>query len=138
MKRNNFWNRVFHKSEVAKNCADLAKYSEFLKHASEYFDALEDAHDLQALFALHKDICPDLTREEVLLGDIYGLNTRTMDNWEKCKEDKYGVNAFGINADTLIYTLIVSQYKSRVKEVIMFMNGFATLRVKRLHYLGYK
>jgi hypothetical protein len=137
MKRNNFWNRVFHKSEVAKNRADLAKYSEFLKHVSEYFDALEDAHDLQTLFALHKDICPNLTRSEVILGNIYGLNTRTMDDWEKYKEDKYGVNAFGINADTLIYTLIVSQYKERVKVVIMTINNFANLTVKKLHSLGY-
>lgn len=137
MKRNNFWNRVFHKSEVAKNRADLAKYSKFLKHVQEFIDALEDAHDLQTLFAIHKDICPNLTRGEVLLGDIYGLNTRTMDDWEKYKEDKYGVNAFGIDADTLIYTLIVSQYKSRVKIVIMSINNFANLTVRKLHSLGY-
>lgn len=138
MKKNNIWNRIFHKSEISKNRADLAKYREFLKHISEYLDALEDAYDLQTLFALHKDICPNLTKNEILLGDIYGLNTRTINDWEKYKEDKYGVNAFGIDADTLIYTLIVSQYKSRIKEVIMLENGFATLKVLKLQHYGYK
>lgn len=138
MRKNNIWNRIFHKSEVAKNCTDLIKCSKILKLAPECLDALEDAHDLQALFALHKALCPELIRNKVLLGDIYGLNTRTIDDWEKCKEDKYGVNAFGIDPDTLIYTLIVSQYKSRVKEVIMSINNFSRLRVSKLHAHGYK
>lgn len=57
-----------------------------------------------------KDIA-NMIAEEVFLGNIYGLWTFPIPEWEKRKEEKYGANGFGINPDIPLYNFPLNQYK---------------------------
>lgn len=70
---------------------------------------------------------------EVYLGNIYGLFTQNIQFWEEHKDDKYDVNEFGISKDTLIYDLIVDQYKN-----ILLSNIKSMLNIASEEYCIYK
>ena len=131
--RKTLWNRMFHKKQLQKQRQEMERLQQIIDKADDYIEHLEKCNDLRLLLNIHKDMwgsglrnknigpnefgmfrtkdIPQMKAEEVYLGDIYGLWTFTIPEWEKEKEHKYGDNGWGINPDTTVYELIVRQYR---------------------------
>ena len=128
IRRENLWNRIFHKREIREQ-----KIRRNIETADEYLDELQECEGLYGLLDIHRKLWKDGMRtpklapdefgmfrtkhvarmkpEEVYLGDIYGLWTFTIPEWEKLKDNKYGENTWGVNPEMTVYQLVVIQYK---------------------------
>lgn len=104
MKKNNWWNRIFHKKEIANNFSELAKVKSILAASDTLTMNISEATTLEALLIWHKrawragfqneNLGPDkygmfrtkdinkMTVDEVFLGGICGLNTLPLSKWE--------------------------------------------------------
>lgn len=133
MRKNSFWNKIFHRSEVAKN-KQLKETNEFLRtSAPAFLVSIESANTLAECLDLHKSAyslgfttnlgpcsygifrtenIDTMTLDEVYLGGIYGLCTHTASSWEQHKDARYGCNGYGISA--ALYEIILSQYKNHL------------------------
>lgn len=128
MRKNNLWNRIFHKSEV-KNSQLMAE--DYIW----YVERIENAGTLNRLIELHKEVysagftlnlgpceygmfrcktIETMNAHQVWLGGIYGLNTYAAAFWDSQITEPYGVNEFGIPEDMPIYEIIVNQYKTHL------------------------
>lgn len=159
MKKNNIWNRLFHKSEIKKNKEKMAIYKNQL-HAGQYLmDSIKEAKNLYTLLTIHKtawgagfqniNLSPcsygmfrtsnilDMLPSEVYLGNIYGLNTHNIPFWEDHKEDKYGINGFGLRTDMLIYDIVLNQYKNILLHNIKALFEKAQKEYPKYKRLGY-
>ena len=67
----------------------------------------------------------EMLPSEVFLGNIYGLLTKPLPEWERYKDTNYGPNGFGVNGDTKIYSLIMNQYKSILMAAIYYNKEIA-------------
>ena len=136
MRTNNLFNRIFHKKELAELKKQALIYKKQLEHGVQIIAAIHKCDSLTKLVELHKlawanefkneNLAPqrygmirsnsieDLTPKDVFLGGIWGLNTRPIPFWEEYKGDKYGVNGFGLDPNTDLYTLVLNQYKSLI------------------------
>lgn len=134
MRTNNLFNRIFHKKELAEKQALI--YKKQLEHGVQIIAAIHKCDSLTELVELHKlawangyrnkNLAPqqygmirsnsieELMPKDVFLGGIWGLNTRPIPFWEKHKGDKYGINGFGIDPSSDLYTMILNQYKSLI------------------------
>lgn len=133
MRKNTWWNRIFHKSEIRDNFLCYQQYKKQYKLGPEFFEALNKASDLPHLLAIHKDawgsgfqnknLGPDqfgmfrttdiltMNEHQVYLGGIYGLDTAAIAYWEMYRDEPFGSNGFGISEDANLYQIIVEQYK---------------------------
>jgi len=154
--QNNWWNRIFHKEELARQACERIRLKRFLKASYEYSDRLKSSNSLFTLFFLHKEIWfkgfknknlgPDecgmfrtkdiitMTPEEVFLGNIYGLWTYNIPEWEKEKEHRFGANSYGIDPSVTVYQLIVEQYRSLLLSNVTAISQEAE---KKLDELGW-
>ena len=134
VKRKSLWNRIFHKKELQEQRQERERLKHLIETADDFIEQLNMCNDLRILLHIHKDMWGSGIRnrnlgpnscgmfrtedilqmkaEEVFLGDIYGLWTFTIPEWEKEKENKYGSNSWGINPDTTVYELVVKQYRN--------------------------
>lgn len=155
MRNNNIWNRLFHNSEIKENKEQMRIYVQKCTLGPNIINAIKEVKNLYTLLEIHKtawganfrniNLAPcsygffrtnDILKmlpNEVYLGDIYGLFTQNIQFWEKHKDDKYDVNEFGISKDTLIYDLIVDQYKN-----ILLSNIKSMLNIAKDRYCIYK
>lgn len=155
MKRNNIWNRLFHNTEVKENQKKMSIYVKQRKEGQSFMNAIKDCDSLITLMHIHKDawgngfqhvnIAPcsfgifrtsdilTMTPDEVYLGGIYGLNTHSIPFWEEHKNDKYGCNGFGIDANYSLYKMILDQYKN-----LLLSNIRCMLKVADMNYPYYK
>lgn len=142
MRKNNLWNRLFHKADVTLTKNQCETYKHHAAKAKEYIEQVKSMDDLESLFLFHKQLweegfqsltlkpslygmfrCDnilDMQTDQVFLGGIWGLNTANIPFWESKREDLYGVNGFGIKESTPIYTIIVAQYRNAL------INGIST------------
>jgi hypothetical protein len=130
MKKNNFWNRLFHKNEIIVNQKQYELYKKQLAIAQQFITAIKAQKDLTNLLNVHKDAygsgftlnlgpgtmfrCKEIatmTPHQVYLGGIYGLNTAAIAYWEMYRDEPFGSNGFGISEDANLYQIIVEQYK---------------------------
>lgn len=159
MRKNNIWNRLFHNSEIKKSKEQLAIYKRQLNAGQNLIDSIKEAKSLYSLLQIHKTAwgagfrsynlnpCPHgmfrthdilkMTPDEVYLGGIYGLFTKNIFFWENHKEDKYGVNGFGIRGDMLIYDIILNQYKQHLLYSIKSLFEIANKEYPKYKRLGY-
>lgn len=159
MKRNNIWNRLFHKSEIKKNKEKMTIYKNQLNAGQYLIDSIKETKSLYTLLQIHKtawraefqniNLAPctygmfrtndilKMTPDEVYLGNIYGLNTHNIPFWADHKEDKYGVNGFGIRTDTLTYDIVLNQYKNILLHNIKALLEKAQKEYPRYKRLGY-
>ena len=136
MRTNNLFNRIFHKKELAELKKQALIYKKQLEHGVQIIATIHKCDSLIELVELHKlawangfrnnNLAPQrygmiraasiesLTPNQVFLGGIWGLNTRPIPFWEEYKDDKYGVNGFGLDPNTDLYTLVLNQYKSLI------------------------
>ena len=134
VKRENLWNRIFHKKELREQQKQRIFAQNIIDAAERFLDELNECNDLQGMLQIHrecwkagfnnknlgsngygmfrtKDIAK-MKAEEVYLGDIYGMWTFNIPYWEKQKDKPYGCNNWGIKPDTTVYQLVVNQYKN--------------------------
>lgn len=155
MRKNNIWNRLFHKAEVQKNMKQMSIYTTQCLEGQRFLDAIQDCKSLITLIDIHKSIweagfqnenigpcpygifrtldIPSMTPEQVYLGGIWGLFTHPISFWEQHKEDKYGGNGFGIDENLSLYEIIVDQYRKLLSSNIRAMFNKA-----RCSYPSYK
>ena len=107
MKKNNIFNRLFNKAEVAANTKVVARYRSILSNFEKYYNLIENAESLEDLLRIHKELFPiyacrnldvdqygmfradkveNLTIDNVYLGNINGLWTKTIRYWETTPE----------------------------------------------------
>lgn len=133
MRKNNTWNRLFHKAEVQENIKQMSIYTKQCSEGQRILDAIESCTSLLNLINIHKDAwgtgfqnenigpcpygifrtldIPSMTPDQIYLGGIYGIVTQPISFWEAHKEDKYGCNGFGIDENLSLYGMIFDQYK---------------------------
>lgn len=157
MKKNNFWNCLFHKNEVIANQNQYELYKKLFKTANDYIIAIKNTKDLITLLNLHKDIygsgftknlgpgamfrCSDIatmTPHQVFLGGIWGLNTNAIPFWEQYVDEPYGVNGFGIDENTSLYGMILNQYKNHLISNITAMYHIALKEIPEYESRGYR
>ncbi len=143
--RENLFNSVFRKKQIREQRKKYEQVCKTLSKADEFDKALERCDSLLKMLAIHKDmwgsgfrnknIGPDdcgmfRTKDilsmgpgEVFLGDIYGLWTFPIPEWENQKNAIYGANGFGINPGTTTYELILGQYRRHLQSNLRAIVG---------------
>lgn len=133
MRKNNIWNRLFHKAEVQENIKQMSIYIKQCLERQRFLEAIKSCKSLIDLMNIHKNAwetgfqnenigpcpygifrtldIPSMTSDQVYLGGILGLTTKPISFWESHKEDKYGCNGFGIDKNRSLYEIILNQYK---------------------------
>lgn len=137
MLKNNWFNRLFHATQVAEHQKDATRVTALYARRNEFLKELEAAKTLEELLAFHKRIWNEGYRnanlgpcsygifrtedietmkpEEVFLGGIWGLYTKPISFWEERKDDLYGANGFGLKPEMKIYGLIFNQYYKHLR-----------------------
>lgn len=159
MRKNNIWNRLFHKAEVQENIKQMSIYTEQCLEGQRFLDAIKSCKSLYGLISIHKDAwiagfqnenmgpcpygifrtldIPSMTPDQIYLGGIWGLSTHPIPFWEEHKEDKYGYNGFGIDENLSLYEMIVDQYKKLLSSNIRAMFNKARDNYPYYRSLGY-
>lgn len=76
--------------------------------------------------------------EEVFLGDIWGLNTKSIPFWEECKnEEKIECGGFEIFNHLTVYEIILRQYKDQLRGGLDEAANAANKEISQLARLGY-
>ena len=141
--KDNRWNRIFHKKQVAKQTKLYDRYRNMLMSSEELLMKVAKATCLTQLVSIHKEawkigyrnnnLAPckygifrtkdilSMTVDEVFLGGIYGLNTHNIRFWEDCIDSPIGPNRFGIDNSIKIYSLIMEQYRKLLSSNIRVM-----------------
>lgn len=159
MRRNNMWNRIFHKKEIKRNIAECNKFLTWNNQGQYFLDAIGKAISLYRVLTIHRDawgtgfqnenIGPcaygmfrtkdisKMTVEEVYLGGIWGLCTYNLPFWEKHKDDKYGYNGFNLDENISLYGLVLDQYKNILTSNIKYMMQSAKAELHLYAQAGY-
>ena len=138
--KNNLWNRIFH-SKALKEYQEWKKTAEsIIGWNTQLNEDLKRAKTLQDLIDIHKhawqigyrnsniaplewgmfrcNSIPELTLDNLYLGDIWGLWTNPGTFWENHKDEKFGPNGFGIDETLPIYGFIMQQYRQLLRSNI--------------------
>ena len=121
--KHNLWNRMFHRKTLRKQRSLYWKSKALVSNYPKIKEEIENSTDLLQLLATHKKVwvygfrndnlgpcefgmfrtksIPDMTPNEVYLGNINGLWTFTLNEWQKKK-------------DSEDYKIIVFQYKNHL------------------------
>lgn len=160
MRKNNWFNRTFHSKEVEANQAEATKQTALYARRYEVLKDIEAATTLEQLLALHQKVWSEgyqnanigpcsygmfrtenietMRPEEVYLGGIWGLVTKSIPFWEARKEDDYGSNGFGIDPETKLYDIIMRQYRNHLKSNIISITADAKLLIDEYRSKNYK
>ena len=159
MRKNNAWNRLFHKAEVQENIKQMSIYTKQCLEGQRFLDKIEGPNTLITLMNIHKDAwgtgfqnknigpcpygvfrtldIPSMTPDQIYLGGICGLFTHSIPFWEEHKEAKYGCNGFGIDENLSLYEMIVNQYRKLLSSNIRAMFNKARNNYPYYKSLGY-
>ena len=121
--KHNLWNRMFHRKTLRKQRSLYWKSKALVSNYPKVKEEIENSTDLLQLLATHKmawvygfrnnnlgpcefgmfrtKSIPDMTSDEVYLGNINGLWTFTLNEWQKKKGSED-------------YNIIVFQYKNHL------------------------
>lgn len=160
MIKNNWFNRTFHGKKVEEFQKVATKATALYALRNELIKRLTAINDLNELLAFHKEIwnlgyrnanigpcsygifrtdkIEDMLPEEVYLGGIWGLFTKSIPFWEERRNDKYGYNGYGIEPDTSLYTMIVDQYRSHLRSNLNAIAVAAKKEIDKYVMLGYE
>jgi len=75
--------------------------------------------------------------EEVFLGNIYGLFTKSIPFWEKYKNEGKSAGGYPIYEHLTVYEIILHQYKRHLSANILAIRDKAEADVAKLKSLGY-
>lgn len=160
MRKNNLWNRLFHKADVILADNQYKIYKHHATKAKGYIEKVKSMDDLESLFLFHKKLwregfqsltlkptlygmfrCDDILSmqtNQVFLGGIWGLNTGNIPFWESRREELYGENGFGIKEDTSVYAIVVAQYRNALINGISACYYEAQAKIPVYEIRGYK
>lgn len=160
MIKNNWINRLIHKSHVAECQVEATRLTALYARRKEMFEALQAAQTLPQLLEVHKMLWREgyqsanigpcsygmfrtenietMKPEEIYLGGIWGLYTKNIPFWEERKDEDYGCNGFGLKEDTKIYTLICNQYRYHLESNIRSIVSKAREQIADYCDLGYE
>lgn len=135
--KDTWWNRTFHAKELSAYKAKKRTWTAMIGWKRQLDQNLEKANSLQGLINVHRFAwtigyqnlnlgpCPwgmfrcdnilDLDLGSLYLGDIYGLWTFKGSDWEASKGKQMGPNSYNIPEETLVYDLIVRQYRRHLQ-----------------------
>ena len=159
MRKNNLFNRLFHKAEINTN-KDFFRTQNFIcNNVDNVFSELNECKTLTEVFFFHKRIwingfrnenigpcqygmfrtqsIEGMKPEDVHLGGRWGLITENIPYWEKFRDEKYGANGFGIDPETSLYGMILDQYKNHLHSNIKAIAEKAREMVEMYKKLGY-
>lgn len=160
MRKNNIWNRLFHKAEVQENIKQMSIYTKQCLEGQRFLERIEESSTLNTLIGIHRDawetgfrnknIGPDrygvfrtldissMTPDQVYLGGILGLFTCPIPFWERHKNEMYGCNGFGIDEDRRLYDIVLDQYKGLLSSNIRALFDKARSSYYLYKTLGYQ
>jgi len=132
MRKVNLWNRLFHADELEEQEKQYQRLGIIIDTYPSLKKNLTVAESLADLLAIHKQAwgfgyqneplgpCPhgmfrtedilEMKPDEVFLGDIYGLWTFNIPEWEKNKDETMAGNGFGLDPNIRCYDLVKQQY----------------------------
>lgn len=132
MRKVNLWNRLFHANELLEQEKQYQRLGIIIDTYPSLKKNLTAAESLADLLVIHKQAwgfgyqnkslgpCPhgmfrteniiDLKPEEVYLGNIYGLWTFNIPEWERNKDETMAGNGFGLDPNIRCYDLVRQQY----------------------------
>lgn len=133
MRKVNLWNRLFHFKELSNQFREFKSFGIIIDTYPSLLNRLNDAKSLHDLLSIHKQAwgfgyqngnlgpcglgmfrCTDIIQmkpEDVFLGDVYGLYTFSIPDWEKKKDLTMEGNAFGLEPDVRCYDVVMGRYK---------------------------
>lgn len=146
--KNNWFNRLFHKKKLNQYKEYRGKLRRLIGWCPLLIQDLKEAETLEQILDIHKKAwnlgfqnpnlaplewgmfrtksIPEMTAEEVYLGDIWGLATKNIPFWNENREETMAGNSFGISDDTKIYDIILKQYRNHLISNIQGMARKAT------------
>lgn len=132
--RENIINKIFRSKQVTLQRKEYRLISQSVGDAEEFLNAVRKCDNLIRLLNLHKliwqngfhdkAIAPDkygmfrtenittMKPDEVFLGNIYGLWTFPIPDWENQRNALFGANGFDINPGTTVYSVVLDQYRN--------------------------
>ena len=132
--RENIINKIFRSKQVTLQRKEYRLISQSVGDAEKFLNAVRKCDNLIRMLNLHKliwqngfhdkAIAPDkygvfrtenitsMKSDEVFLGNIYGLWTFPIPDWENQRNALFGTNGFGINPGTTVYSVVLDQYRS--------------------------
>lgn len=118
-----------------------------IEKSEAYLKRLTDCKSLIELLEIHKELwtdgyrnknigpnpygmfrtnyIPNMTPDEVYLGNIFGLWTFSLQEWEKDHKTLFGGNMYGIPANTTNYEVVLRQYKQLLKSNVKILVCFS-------------
>ena len=136
--RENFWNRFFYGDAIERQRGEVARLENLVAVSEKILKSLADCKSLLGLLAIHKDLwcsgfqnenlgpneygmfrtkdIATMLPEEVYLGNVFGLWTFTIPEWEEKGHQWFGYNYFGIPSTTTNYEVVLNQYKRLLKK----------------------
>ena len=132
--RENIINKIFRSKQVTLQRKKYRQVSQSVGDAEDFLNAVRKCDNLIRMLNLHKliwqngfhdkAIAPDkygvfrtenivtMKPDEVFLGNIYGLWTFPIPDWENQRNALFGANSFGINPGTTVYSVVLDQYRN--------------------------
>jgi hypothetical protein len=151
MRKNNIWNKIFHRKDLNKNVENLIVAKRVYNNSEDWLYQLGQANTLSELMILHKrmwregyqnrNLCPNefgmfrtkdistMTIDQVYIGG-YGLNTNTIEWWEQHIEEPY-------NDEVTCYDIIFSIYKNLLISNIKELSSIAHFNIEEFIKNGY-
>ncbi len=135
--KDNLWNRIFHSKKLRAYKEWREKANAIIGWNRQLNEGLRRATTLQELINIHKhawdigyqnsglapcewgmfrcDSIPELTLDNLYLGDIWGLWTNNGKFWEDHKNETMAGNGFGIDPNKKVYDIVMKQYREHLK-----------------------
>lgn len=141
--KDNLWNKFFYKKKLQKR-KELKRLKDIERTADEYMPRLNECNSLMGLMHLHKELwaqglrnknigpCQDgifrtqdiitMKPDEVFLGNVFGLWTFAIPEWEKIREV----------ADSIAYNIVCEQYRQLLMSNVVGMKNEAKEKMAHL------
>ena len=135
--RTNLWNKLFHPKKLREYKEKRKQARRIIGWLPQMLYDLKDAKNLSELLDVHKDAwskgfqnsnlspcewgmfrtksIPEMTIDEVFLGNIFGLHTKNIRYWNQHSDATMGTSGWGHDSNTKIYDIIMNQYRSHLK-----------------------
>ena len=133
MIKNNWFNRLFRCRHLRRQRQEAMRLLKIVDTCDQAAMNLQKCKNLRQCLALHQmlwrkgirndNLGPDrygmfrtenietMTPDEVYLGNVWGLWTFPIPQWEQYRQTPIGLNGWGFDPSTPIYDIIVDQYK---------------------------
>ncbi len=135
--KENLWHRLFFRAAIAHQRMDVIRYAGLLSKSQSFLQDITACDSLLGLLAIHKDLwsegfqnralapdeygmfrtkaIPTMTAEEVFLGDICGLWTFCISDWEDHK---------GSDSYRIVLTQYQRHLECNINSIVAYARGY--------------